>query len=545
VCNLTVLPQDISNIVATFSPTDFVTLSVKTEGLGQGHVEIDGTPICRGGTCFTVLPPSTTLNLTAVAAGGSSFEGWTTGGCTTPSAATCVVSPTGDTTLTVRFTDDTVAPASASTAVLPGAQSGHIDGEDITAFMTSISDGPAQSCHVDNGGSDVALSYDLIGSEGAPRGLLNQVFDVGTEGRVDLVLSFASSSAVALGTSTIFPRLVCENATAAAIEDVNSFRLTMDDTPGPDILAIGVTPSGDGVIRIANPGSTSFMAAAALNIGQPTDGIVRVVADTGSARFPIELSLCETDTDGQCLGPRAPELETNFADNSPRYIGVFVRSDAQQGIPLDPANARVYLRFIDAAGVTRSTTSAAVYSPHPVDFATQMSPSGSWSVLVRQSDTDWPNFERGHIVIGEHGLAILDDGRNVSLVHTAVGTSQNGQQIIASGELTGSLFADGRIRVGNPFMGDAGFWGVLNVNSGHGNGLEIPSIDHVAFGPNSDIGGCLTDLNLGELGQSLFALSLSACEMAGQYKAAFVPSADGAGWDLLFANSIQGWRISE
>lgn len=547
-CSLTLLAQDIAPVTATFSPAGYITANIRMTGLGQGHVESGGEPICRGGTCFARVTAGTALSLTAVAADGSTFAGWTTGGCETPASATCLVSPTTDTTLTARFTDDTVVPTQAVAAVLPGARSGTIGGDAITVLMSVLSGGEGiQSCHIDDGGSAaVSMTYDLLDEGGLPLGLPGSVFDIVANGRVDLILSVTPLQTTTANGLAFYPRLSCSNASTAAIEDVNSLRLSIAEEAGLDILAIGVTPSGDGIIHIPAAGTASFMAAAAMNIGIADGAPVRVEVDTGSARLPVDLSVCETDASGQCISERAQFIDSVFDKHEPRFFGVFAQSESSTGIPLDPANARVYLRFRSQDGALLSATSAALTRPLQIDGSAAAVRSGNWSILVRQNDGAWPNFERGALVIGPDGRGILDDGQTVSLVNidqsdhagTAYGLSMN--------EITGRVFDDGRIILGNPFAGQAGLWGVRNILTGdsrlpaiHLTELRLKTAGARHF---SDCGVSLQPVVDGALYQEV---SLSGCESAGNYLSAWVPALSGRGYDLLLANDVSGWRLTE
>jgi Subtilase family/Divergent InlB B-repeat domain len=548
-CNLTLPAQDVSNVSATFSPAGYITAYVRTSGLGQGHVESGGTPICSGGTCFITMTPGSALSLTAVSADGSTFAGWTTGGCPTPSAATCEVSPAADTILTARFTDDSVVPTQAAAAVLPGARSGYVGGEVITALMTAVS-GTAdiQSCYVDDGGStDVDLTYDLVGEGGQPLGLVDPIFDIIANDRVDLILSVTPLQQTSSDGLAFYPRLTCSNASASAIEDVNSLRLSISDAPGMDLLSIGVTPSGDGVVRIPAVGGTSFMAAAAMNIGVPENMPIRVVADTGAADLPVFLRLCETDIAGQCLTDSDAGLETVFSGTEPRFFGVFVQSDGSAGIPLDAANARVFLRFLGPDGALLSATSAALTSPQPLDFPSLPTPTGSWSILASQTDGRWPDFARGALVIGEDGRGLLDDGQSFSRVDVDWIAVGEGRYQLAVDGRNGRLFQDGRITLGLSDAEDAVLWGVRNdAGAPARSSTSDPSI----FGGwmarlDQQFPGCAASVRDVSTNPEIFEVTLAGCEYAGHFLAASVPAGRGYGRDLLLANENSGWRITE
>ena len=78
------------------------TLAVTKAGTGAGTVTSSPGIINCGATCSQVVPSGSTYTLTATPAAGSTFAGWSGGGCT--GTGTCSVSVTADTTVTAMFT---------------------------------------------------------------------------------------------------------------------------------------------------------------------------------------------------------------------------------------------------------------------------------------------------------------------------------------------------------------------------------------------------------------------------------------------------------
>lgn len=78
-----------------------VTLSVVREGTGSGTVSSGSAGISCGTDCSETYPSGTVVTLTATPASGSTFEGWTGGGCT--GTGTCAVTVAADTTVVARF----------------------------------------------------------------------------------------------------------------------------------------------------------------------------------------------------------------------------------------------------------------------------------------------------------------------------------------------------------------------------------------------------------------------------------------------------------
>jgi hypothetical protein len=92
-CGPFTLEED-SAVKATFSQITH-TLTVNTAGAGSGSVS------CDGGSCASSYPEGTSVTLTATAASGSTFAGWSGGGCS--GSGNCVVTINADTTVTATF----------------------------------------------------------------------------------------------------------------------------------------------------------------------------------------------------------------------------------------------------------------------------------------------------------------------------------------------------------------------------------------------------------------------------------------------------------
>jgi hypothetical protein len=78
------------------------TLTVKKTGDGAGTVTSSPAGIECGAKCAASYEEGTVVTLTAKAAGGSTFNGWSGGGCH-HGGKTCTVTVTADTTVTATF----------------------------------------------------------------------------------------------------------------------------------------------------------------------------------------------------------------------------------------------------------------------------------------------------------------------------------------------------------------------------------------------------------------------------------------------------------
>ena len=99
---------------------------------------------------------------------------------------------------------------------------------------------------------------------------------------------------------------------------------------------------------------------ASVNVGASDTLMVSV--DTGNATVPIVTSLCQTDPGtGACVNPTTPttgEVTLTIDANETPTFSVFV--EGMEEISPDLANKRIFVRFRDAGGVTRGSTSVAV-----------------------------------------------------------------------------------------------------------------------------------------------------------------------------------------
>ena len=169
---------------------------------------------------------------------------------------------------------------------------------------------------------------------------------------------FGITPTVPLTNVEIAPIFDCANSEPAPVyAGVNTLILSAFAEPPPDLLAIGVTPSQDGIVHIDPSSGVGFFAAAAVNIGNT--GTIKVQADDGDLALPLTLEVCETNSIGQRIGSCASSLtRTVNADETVFYtVNVFAHEGAY--IPFDPALNRLFLRFMEG-GTTVGATNVAV-----------------------------------------------------------------------------------------------------------------------------------------------------------------------------------------
>ncbi len=123
------------NVTASFTPGGgpAYLLTVTKAGDGSGIVTSNPAGINCGAACLATYAPNTSVTLTAMAAPGSTFAGWSGEGCS--GAGNCTVSMTQDRNVTATF--QPLIPLSAVTvATVPAGRQIIVDGQTYTAPQT-------------------------------------------------------------------------------------------------------------------------------------------------------------------------------------------------------------------------------------------------------------------------------------------------------------------------------------------------------------------------------------------------------------------------
>ena len=262
-------------------------------------------------------------------------------------------------TVSIRVTDPDVA---LLAAVLPASRSVEV-GTTATAFATLI-----------NVGSTIAQGCELVPPDTLVADFFYQATDSGTNetiGQPNLPAAITSGGSQSfvfgitpteeMPATDVALEFRCANSTgAASFVGLNTLLLSASQTPGPDLIALASTLSNNGVMEMtANNG---FFTAATINVG--STAAITATADTGNASLPMTLSLCETDpVTSICINPTQPSTEpvvVEIAQGASPTFAVF--ASATDLIALDPAQARVFLRFSDEQGRVKGATSVAVQS---------------------------------------------------------------------------------------------------------------------------------------------------------------------------------------
>jgi hypothetical protein len=329
-------------------------VTVARTGTGAGTI-ISGPPgIDCGSSCEADFDLGSDVVLQAVAAPGSVWTGWS-GDPSCP----YLYEVQGDTDCVATFELSPDGETRIEAAVLPYARAVGI-GETATAFASLINSGDATAtgCSIAlPGGLPATFTYQTTDSGNALIGVPDTPVGIppgATQGFV-----FGITPSRALAATEIAPVFDCTNtAPAFSHAGLNTFILSAAATAPPDLLAVGVTSSGDGVVRLPSRDGTGFFATAAVNIGSA--GTVRVGVDDGGRALPLVLRVCETDAVGTWLACGDRLTRTIGADQTVYYT--VLASGTGQPIAFDPAVNRLFLRF-EANGTTVGATNVAVAAP--------------------------------------------------------------------------------------------------------------------------------------------------------------------------------------
>lgn len=258
-----------------------------------------------------------------------------------------------------EYDDGFIPSALLNSAVLPYARAVAI-GETATAFASIINSGNATATDCSLAlpeGTPAPFSYQTTNAANALIGNPDTPVDILPGATQGFVFGITPSQAMA---ATEIPLVFnCTNtAPAPSHSGLNTFILSAAASAPPDLLAIGATPSGDGVVRLPNRDGTGFFATAAVNIGSP--GTVTVSADDGGRGLPLSLRVCETTPAGEWI-VCGNNLTRSVNSGQTAYYTIFATGTGQP-IALDPANNRLFLRFA-ANGTTVGATNVAVMVP--------------------------------------------------------------------------------------------------------------------------------------------------------------------------------------
>ncbi|HSF56803.1 MAG TPA: hypothetical protein VLD83_01905 [Candidatus Binatia bacterium] len=252
-----------------------------------------------------------------------------------------------------------ITPPTVVSAVLPNSRSVLVDAS-AAAFATIINAGPGIAIEC---GIAPITTIPATFFYQATNPFTNQI--IGTPNTPVSIAAGAAQSFVFAFTPTapfaptdVQLSIDCANsAPSSIITGLNTLLLSASATPVPDIVTLAATLNNDGIVNILRATGTGVFAAAIANVG--VGGAITGSADTGAAALPVSISICETNPGtGACLASPASSVTTTINANATATFGIFVAGAGD--VPFDPAANRIFVRFKDAGGVTRGSTSVAV-----------------------------------------------------------------------------------------------------------------------------------------------------------------------------------------
>jgi hypothetical protein len=247
-------------------------------------------------------------------------------------------------------------------AILPASRTVQV-GATATAFMTvlNLANVPAFDCSLGIAGAPVGrFTYQATDPHtNALVGHPNPTLDIPANGMQTYV--FALTPAAAVAATDVSLAVKCANHGAVPhIAGVNTLTFAATLNPTPDMVALALTTSNDGILAIPAVGAAGAFSVASINLG--TTAQVQVSADTGGGTLPIAITLCQTNpASGVCLVAPAALVSTTVAAGATPTFAVFAQ--ANQAVPLDAAHNRIFLRFKDINGALVGATSVAVRTP--------------------------------------------------------------------------------------------------------------------------------------------------------------------------------------
>ena len=255
-----------------------------------------------------------------------------------------------------------VASSPLAAAVLPGSRSVQL-GTPATIFATMINGGSqalagcAPALSAVPSPSALSLAYQTTSpTTNALTGTPNEPVSLAAGASQSFLLTFDAALPLAAPGQVL--NFGCDGVVpAAVVPGVNTVDLSFASEPVPDIVALGATTSGDGILTVPAGGSAAF-AVATIDVGSGAP--ITVSADTGSATLPLAINVCVTNpTTAQCQATPAPSVPITYAAQATPTFSVFVTSVGGT-VPFNPAASRIFLRFRGADGALHGSTSVAV-----------------------------------------------------------------------------------------------------------------------------------------------------------------------------------------
>jgi streptogramin lyase len=236
-----------------------------------------------------------------------------------------------------------------TSSVLPGGRT-VAPGTPATVYATMINGSSSQMDNCSVGLPAVAptgmtISYQTTdASTNALTGTANVPFSLSANGgSQSLFLTFNSLTQTSADNLPL--NYSCNGSSAAVMGGLNTVDANFVADAAPDNIIVTASAS-PGLVSMSIPGAGAFGVAMQNAGGTDINALTLVTVDTGLAVLPVKVSVCRTDpSSGACLAPPEPQGFYSLPAGTQATFAVFVT--AIGAVPLDPANNRVFIRFID------------------------------------------------------------------------------------------------------------------------------------------------------------------------------------------------------
>ncbi len=162
---------------------------------------------------------------------------------------------------------------------------------------------------------------------------INQPVDIPANGSKNFVFGVTPTAAFSADIPLIFD---CENKVPVVSQSgLNTFLLSASATATPDMVAIGATPTNDGISSIPGNTGTTFFAAAVVNIGSA--GAITVNVDDGGRGLAAGALVCQSDPlTAACINPAAPASSVSFNSTTNQVATFTIQVTGTGNVPVRP-----------------------------------------------------------------------------------------------------------------------------------------------------------------------------------------------------------------
>jgi hypothetical protein len=482
----------------TSSGSSTAALAVTKTGTGSGTVTSSPPGINCGTTCSANFATGTPVTLTASAASGSTFVGWS-GACS--GTGTCVVTPTTAATVTATF--NTSSTSFSLTVTKAGTGNGT-----VTSSPAGISCGSACSAIFNNGTVTLTASADagstFAGWSGACSG--TGTCSIATNVNTSVTATFTAATATfplsvtktgvlaAFGTVTSSPSGINCGSTCSA-NYASGTRVTLTASPASFFAGWSGPCSGTGSCSVTPTAATTVTATFAFSTGTNTLTVTKAGTGSGTVTSsPAGISCGAT-------------CSASFASN----IVVALTASPAAGSTFAGWSGACSGTGGCSVTMTTATAVTATFNASSTTFALAVTRAGTGSGTVTSSPTG--------ISCGPTCSASFASRTVVTLTATpAPGSTFAGWSGACSGSGTCSVTMNAATTVTATFTSSATTFALSVTKTGTGGGIVTSSPAGITCGTTcsaSFVGGTVVSLTVTPASRSIFVGWSGACSGTG------------------------------